>query len=144
MSTEIVWAPYIFTASTVLGLTGALLKYAIHVTAKRFEEKLAQHQEALKKLEDQDKQYLTAYEKIRDKWDEFLKEYMRMDATRGAKVDALFRVVDQMMETIKDLRGAMNTKIDESFLRSQNELKLYIRDQLREEFHEHSDPKRRT
>jgi phage gpG-like protein len=83
-------------------------------------------------------------ERLRDKWEEFLREYLKIDSTRGQKIDALFRIVDQMQDTVRELRGAMNSKIDESFQRSQNELKLYIRDQLREEFHERSDPKRRV
>lgn len=144
MSTDFNWAPYIFMASTVLGLTGALLKYALNLAERRFTDKFAHQQEAIKKLEDQDKQYAVMLERLRDKWEEFLREYLKIDSTRGQKIDALFRIVDQMQDTVRELRGAMNSKIDESFQRSQNELKLYIRDQLREEFHERSDPKRRV
>ena len=144
MSTEIMWAPYIFTASTVLGITGALLKYALNLSDKRFSEKFEHQQEILKKLEEQDKQYAVTLERLRDKWEEFLREYLKIDSTRGQKIDALFRIVDQMQDTVRELRGAMNSKIDESFQRSQNELKLYLRDQLREEFNERSDPKRRV
>lgn len=144
MSTEISWAPFIFTASTVLGITGALLKYAISTAERRFLDKFAAQQEALHKLEEQDKQYAILLERIRDKWEEFLREYLKIDNTRGQKIDALFRVVDQMQDTVRDLRGAMNNKIDESFHRTQNELKLYVRDQLREEFNERAETKRRS
>lgn len=70
-------------------------------------------------------------EKHRDRWDQFLKEYHVLDSTRGQKVDALFRIVDQMRETMKDIRPMLNAKVDDTYLRLLNELKLYARDLVR-------------
>ena len=74
--------------------------------------------------------YFKAHDGLRDRWEDFLKEYLKIDSTRGQKIDALFRIVDQMQETVRDLRPAMNTKIEEAFSRSLSELKLYVRDQI--------------
>jgi hypothetical protein len=76
------------------------------------------------------------YKHLRDKWEAFLRDYLKIDNTRGQKVDALFRVVDQMQDTFKEIRPALNSKIEDSFARSLSELKVYVRDQIREERHE--------
>ena len=80
--------------------------------------------------------YFKAHDSLRDRWEDFLKEYLKIDSTRGQKIDALFRIVDQMQEAVRDLRPGMNTKIEEAFSRSLSELKLYVRDQMREESHD--------
>jgi len=67
-------------------------------------------------------------ERQRDRWEAFLKEYHILDSTRGQKVDALFRTVDSMRETIKELKPSMFNKIDDLIGKLTNELKLYIRD----------------
>jgi len=78
-------------------------------------------------------QYFVAHDRLRDKWEEFLREYLKIDSTRGQKIDALFRVVDQMQTAVKDIPPAMNTKIEEAFTHSLSELKLYVRDRIQEE-----------
>lgn len=88
------------------------------------------------KLETRVGKYFEAHERLRDKWDDFLREYLKIDNTRGQKVDALFRVVDQMQDTFKEIRPALNSKIEDSFARALSELKVYVRDQIREETHE--------
>lgn len=77
--------------------------------------------------------YFAAHDRLRDKWEEFLKEYLKIDSTRGQKIDALFRVVDQMQTAVKDIPPAMNAKIEEAFSHSLSELKLYVRDRIQEE-----------
>lgn len=74
-----------------------------------------------------------AHDRLRDRWDEFLREYLKIDATRGQKIDALFRVVDDMQNALKEIRPAMNSKIEDAFSRALSELKVYVRDQIREE-----------
>lgn len=78
-------------------------------------------------------QYFAAHDRLRDKWEEFLREYLKIDSTRGQKIDALFRVVDQMQTAVKDIPPAMNAKIEEAFSHSLSELKLYVRDRIQEE-----------
>jgi hypothetical protein len=77
--------------------------------------------------------YFEAHDRLRDKWEEFLREYLKIDSTRGQKMDALFRIVDQMQTAVKELTPAMNAKIEEAFTHAMSELKLYVRDQMREE-----------
>lgn len=77
--------------------------------------------------------YFEAHDRLRDKWEEFLREYLKIDSTRGQKIDALFRVVDQMQAAVKDIPPAMNAKIEEAFTHSLSELKLYVRDRIQEE-----------
>lgn len=72
-------------------------------------------------------------EKQRDRWEAFLKEYHVLDATRGQKVDALFRSVDVMRETLKELKPSIHTKLQDISHQLSNELKLYIRDILKKE-----------
>jgi hypothetical protein len=72
-------------------------------------------------------------ERQRDRWEAFLKEYHILDSTRGQKVDALFRTVDTMRETIKELRPAMFAKVDDLLSKLTNELKLYVRDIIKKE-----------
>jgi hypothetical protein len=74
--------------------------------------------------------YFKAHERLRDKWDDFLREYLKIDSTRGQKVDALFRVVDQMQKSVEHIPRNMNEKIEEAFTHSLSELKLYARDQI--------------
>jgi tRNA(Ile)-lysidine synthase TilS/MesJ len=80
-------------------------------------------------------QYFEAHDRLRDRWEEFLREYLKIDSTRGQKIDALFRVVDQMQAAVREISPNVNTKIEEAFTHSLSELKLYVRDQLREERH---------
>lgn len=81
-------------------------------------------------LEERLGEYFRAHERLRDKWDEFLREYLKIDSTRGQKVDALFRVVDQMQKAVEHIPRNMNEKIEEAFTHSLSELKLYARDQI--------------
>jgi hypothetical protein len=78
-------------------------------------------------------QYFEAHDRLRDRWEEFLREYLKIDSTRGTKIDALFRVVDQMQIAVREILPNVNSKIEEAFTHSLSELKLYVRDQLREE-----------
>jgi len=77
--------------------------------------------------------YFKAYDRLRDKWDDFLREYLKIDSTRGVKVEALFRITDQMQDTLKELRPALNSKVEEMISHTISELKLYIRDKIQEE-----------
>jgi len=68
----------------------------------------------------------TSHERLRDRWEDFLREYIKVDSTRGNKIDALFRVVDQMQETIKEIRPALNTRMEEMLARAISDVKLYM------------------
>lgn len=96
-------------------------------------EKLMQERELVLELGKRVDQYFLAHERLRDKWESFLRDYLKIDSTRGQKIDALFRVVDQMQEVLKDVRPAMKQRIEESFTHSLDALKLYIRELLAQE-----------
>jgi len=86
------------------------------------------------KLEGRLSEYFKANEKMRDRWDTFLTDYLKIDSTRGQKIDALFRVIDQMQDIVRVLPKNMNSKIEESFTHSLSELKLYVRELMAKEF----------
>lgn len=46
-------------------------------------------------------------EKIQDKWENFLKDNIKAETTRGNKIDAMFRIVDTLNETVKQIRNEM-------------------------------------
>lgn len=118
------------------GILGTLLRMLYGAQQKRIEEKFQALANDVIKLDREVRGYFQAHEKLRDKWDEFLKEYLKIDSTRGQKVDALFRIVDQMQDTVKELRPALNEKVEEMISRALSELKLYVRDLIREESRE--------
>lgn len=99
-----------------LGSVSAVLTEQVNTTYSAIEERLDT--------------YFKAHERLRDKWDDFLREYLKIDSTRGQKVDALFRVVDQMQTAVEHIPRNMNEKIEEAFTHSLSELKLYARDQI--------------
>jgi len=97
------------------------------------EQKFAHTHDIVLELSKRVDQYFGAHERLRDKWNEFLTNYLKIDSTRGQKIDALFRVVDQMQEAVKDIRPSMKQKIEESFSNSLDTLKLYVRDAIAQE-----------
>lgn len=99
----------------------------------RDEEKFQQVHELVVQLEKRVGRYFDAHERLRDKWDEFLREYLKIDSTRGQKVDALFRVNDQMQKVVDSIPRHVDSKIEEAFTHSLSELKLYIRELLAKE-----------
>lgn len=135
---------FITTVTAMLGAFGVTARLLYRALNKRIQEKFEHVRdlaaqvdksadESEKGILDRLAQYFSAHERLRDKWDEFLREYLKIDSTRGQKVDALFRVVDQMQDTFKELRPALNAKVEDLFQRGVNELKVYVRDQIREE-----------
>lgn len=58
----------------------------------------------LEKLEDKVNTYERTTERMRDRWDQFLRDFMKLDTSRGSKIDAMFRVLDTVNESIKQLR----------------------------------------
>lgn len=74
------------------------------------------------------KDYFLALDRLRDKWEGFLTEYLKIDSTRGQKIEALFRVVDSMDEVVKSIPRQMNDKVEEAFAHAMSELKLYARE----------------
>lgn len=136
---EIPWTTVIGVIVTIVSTFGGIMAYLAKALSKsmqkNIEDQLSEYKLEIESLKANREKYFEAHNRIRDKWEDFLKEYLKIDSTRGQKIDALFRIVDQMQETVKDLRPTMNLKIEESFARSISELKLYVRDQLREEDH---------
>jgi hypothetical protein len=141
---ELPWGPILgiiggtFTvySALVFFLVKRLFKATKDNTNQRFSnltEKLTQEHELVLELSKRVDQYFSAHERLRDKWEEFLRDYLKIDSTRGQKIDALFRVVDQMQETLRDVRPAMKQKIEESFTHALDALKLYVRELLAQE-----------
>ena len=127
-----------FTAyGTLLALlVRQLFKANQRHTKQKFDnlnEKITKEHELVVQLNERVDQYFSAHDRLRDKWEEFLRDYLKIDSTRGQKIDALFRVVDQMQEILRDVRPAMKQKIEESFTHSLDALKLYVRELLAQE-----------
>ena len=117
-------------ASALLTLIGVTFKLLYNAMNRRIKEKTEHLHESVVQLDKRVSAYFKAHERLRDKWDDFLREYLKIDNTRGQKVDALFRVVDQMDEAVKQIPRNINSKLDEAFTRSLSEVKLYARDQI--------------
>jgi len=141
---EVPWGTILGVVGGAFTAYGALLAFLVRRLFKaaqentkqkndRLEEKLAQEHELVLELSKRVDQYFKAHERLRDRWEEFLRDYLKIDSTRGQKIDALFRVVDQMQEMVRDVRPAMKQKIEESFTHSLDALKLYVRELLAQE-----------
>jgi F0F1-type ATP synthase membrane subunit b/b' len=135
--TAIPWGTVVAVGAPVLAAFGGILvffvKRLLRATEKVYELKFDQLAKDVVQLNQRGDQLVAAHDRIRDKWDEFLREYLKIDSTRGQKIDALFRVVDQMQDAVRELKPALNSKIEDSFCRALSELKVYVRDQIREE-----------
>lgn len=116
-----------------LATVSAELSNRVGGLGKDLETKSSQLDANMLQLGERVGKYFEAHDRLRDKWEEFLREYLKIDSTRGQKIDALFRVVDQMQVAVKDIPPAMNAKIEEAFTHSLSELKLYVRDRIQEE-----------
>lgn len=102
-------------------------------TDEKLDEKFQRLHELVIQSEERVGSYFLAHERLRDRWDEFLREYLKIDSTRGQKVDALFRVNDQVQKIVDALPRHVDSKIEEAFTHSLSELKLYIRELLAKE-----------
>lgn len=153
------WPTIVAVAGGILGVVGVAMVFLAKLLLKSYQKNAQQELEAAKnavlqefqefratatekfktmaedviQLERRIGKYFEAHERLRDKWDEFLREYLKIDSTRGQKVDALFRIVDQMQEALRDIRPALNTKVEEMLTHALTELKLYVRDLMKEE-----------
>ena len=131
------WGAIIAVGAPALAALGGVLlfflKRAVRATEKVYDLKFDQLSKDVVQLKQKDDQLLAVHERLRDKWDEFLREYLKIDSTRGQKIDALFRVVDEMQNALREIKPALNSKIEDSFQRMLSELKVYVRDQIREE-----------
>jgi len=125
-----VGAPVLAAFGTILVF---FVKRLLRATEKVYELKFDQLAKDVVQLNQKDNQLFVAHDRLRDKWDEFLREYLKIDSTRGQKIDALFRVVDEMQNALREIKPALNSKIEDSFSRALSELKVYVRDQIREE-----------
>jgi len=125
-----VGAPVLAAFGTILVF---FVKRLLRATEKVYELKFDQLAKDVVQLNQKDDQLFVAHNRLRDKWDEFLREYLKIDSTRGQKIDALFRVVDEMQNVLREIKPALNSKIEDSFSRALSELKVYVRDQIREE-----------
>lgn len=141
---EIPWGTILSVVGGAFAAYGTLLALLVRKlfkatqdnTKQKFDtmqEKLTQEHGLVLELSKRVDQYFSAHERLRDKWEEFLRDYLKIDSTRGQKIDALFRVVDQMQEILRDVRPAMKQKIEESFTHSLDALKLYVRELLAQE-----------
>ena len=125
-------------AFTVLGtILGILMRMLFKSVQKNTQDKFDHVQdrfdqvdEKVLQLSSRVDQYFKAHDRLRDKWEDFLREYLKIDSTRGQKIDALFRVVDEMQEKVREIRPALKSKIEEAFTSSLSELKLYVREQI--------------
>lgn len=112
------------TADKSIAQLHGRLDQTINILTEQLSEARAAQEERLN-------DYYKAHSRLRDKWEEFIREYLVIDSTRGQKVDALFRVVDQMRVSVEHIPKTMNEKIEDAFARSLSELKLYAQDQIK-------------
>lgn len=126
--TGVPWSVFIPVVSGLLGAFGVTLRMIYKSFHNRLDEKTAHNHELVTQLEGRIEKYFEGHERLRDKWDEFLREYLKIDSTRGQKVEALFRVVDQMQKIIESIPRNLNDKIEDAFTNSLSELKLYVRE----------------
>lgn len=129
----VVWSNFIPVLLFAAGLVGAVLMLLYRALNKRISEKDTHLRDLVLQLDKRVNAYFTAHERIRDKWEEFMREYLKIDNTRGQKVEALFRVVDQMQKAVEKIPRNLNDKVEEAFTHSLSELKLYIRDTMAKE-----------
>lgn len=133
------WVAVISIVAGALGIFSAVFGYffrkAISTREQLYNLRFSTLDKSVVELGERVGQVFPAHDKLRDRWEEFLREYLTVDSTRGQKIDALFRVVDQMQETLRELKPALNVKVEDAFCRAVNELKVYVRDQIREEKH---------
>lgn len=131
------WSTIVAAAGSILGALAVVIFFLTRMLLKSYRKSVDKQFETLvsdvHNLEERLGKYFEAHERLRDKWDEFLREYLKIDSTRGQKVDALFRIVDQMQETLRDIRPSLNAKVEEMISHALSELKLYVRDLMREE-----------
>jgi len=125
-----VFIPVILFAVSLISIISGLLYRAVH---KRIAEKDAHLRDLVLQLDKRVDAYFTAHERIRDKWEEFMREYLKIDNTRGQKIEALFRVIDQMQKAVEKIPRNLNDKVEEAFTHSLSELKLYVRDTMAKE-----------
>jgi hypothetical protein len=135
--TAVPWGTIVAIGAPVLAAFGTILvffvKRLLRATEKIYELKFDQLSKDVVQLNERNGLLVAAHDRLRDRWDEFLREYLKIDSTRGQKIDALFRVVDQMQDAVRELKPALNSKVEDSFCRALSELKVYVRDQIREE-----------
>ena len=152
------WPTIVAVAGGILGIVGVALLFLIKLLLKSYQKNAEQKREAIQKEAEQNLQafqgvtfekfsalvdsviqldrrvgeYFKAYDRLRDKWEEFLREYLAIDGTRSQKVEALLRIVDEMREALREIRPTIDTKIEETITHALAELKLYVRDFLKE------------
>jgi len=125
---NIPWEIILPTATAVLGAFGVTIRLLYKAFQKQLDEKTEHNHELVVQLSERVDKYYSAHERLRDKWDEFLREYLKIDSTRGQKVEALFRVVDLMQKAVDGIPRNLNSKVEEAFTHSLSELKLYVRE----------------
>jgi len=134
--TGITWATLLAfglpAISAIFIISSGLTRLWLNAEKRARLAEIANLKEKVVQLEKQTEQQAQAFDRLRDKWDEFLCEYLKIDSTRGQKIDALFRGVDEMREVIRDIRLNLNSKIEDSYARAASELKLYVRDLMKE------------
>jgi uncharacterized membrane protein YhiD involved in acid resistance len=131
---DISWANVISAIVVAFGTMATIIAILMRILFKavraNVDAQFANSREYMVQLEKRTEGQEEAHDRLRDKWEEFLKEYIKIDSTRGQKIDALFRVVDRMQEVVDKLPLQMNSKIEEAFTQSMSEIKLYARDQI--------------
>lgn len=127
------WEVFVPIVTALTGAFGVTIRLIYKAFQKRLDERTAHNHELVVQLDERVDKYFAAHERLRDKWDEFLREYLKIDSTRGQKVEALFRVVDQMQKAVEAIPRNLNDKVEEAFTHSLSELKLYVRDLMTEE-----------
>jgi len=129
------------TLITIFGLFGGLnylflrsliktqdskVKIRLEAFEKNFEKDLSTIKEDVKDCEG-------SGEKLQDKWEKHLDKMTVQEATWGQRVKALFRNYDEMKVTVKELRPALEKKVDDTFRLVEDKLRGLVRDLVLQE-----------
>jgi len=65
-------------------------------------------------------------------WANFMSQYFKIDTTRSNRLDACFKNMDEMRDTIREIKSMILRKIEECVVDVKKEMKDYVKDRLRE------------
>jgi soluble cytochrome b562 len=70
-------------------------------------------------------------------WANFMSQYFKIDTTRSNRLDACFKNMDEMRDTIREIKSTIIRKIEECVVDVKKEMKDYVKDRLREKETDH-------
>lgn len=97
----------IFQVLIVNGILAILFSVLTYLLKRGLNANEQTNQEAHNTFKEKINEQTKTLEKIQDKWENFLKDNIKAETIRGNKIDAMFRIVDTLNETVKQIRSEM-------------------------------------